>query len=77
MTNLLPLAAHETMEFHEAMNLKTLNLFKSKLLQGIVFDQELRALMQKDAEQSSRDLVELEAVYMRAPVGPVTAEDGR
>lgn len=76
MTNLLPLAAHETLEIHEAINLKTLNLLKSKLLQGIVFDAELRGLLQTDAEQHARDLAELEAVYMRAAVGHAAKEDG-
>ncbi len=46
----LPL--HETMEIHELLNLKTGCLMKSKLVQGLVFDQELKALMEKDVQQS-------------------------
>jgi similar to spore coat protein len=46
------LALHETMEIHELLNLKTACLMKSKMLQGLVFDQELKALMEKDVQQS-------------------------
>lgn len=41
------LAPHESMDLHEVLNFKTLCLAKSKLMQGLVFDQELKALMQK------------------------------
>ncbi|WP_274364859.1 spore gernimation protein GerQ [Paenibacillus thermotolerans] len=61
------LAPHESMELHEALNFKTLCLAKSKLMQGLVFDQELRALMQKDVEQSKRAVEQLQAVYAKAP----------
>jgi similar to spore coat protein len=46
------LTLHETMEIHELLNLKTISMAKFKLLQGLVFDQELKALMQKDVTQS-------------------------
>lgn len=65
--NKLTLAAHESMELHEALNFKTLCLAKSKLMQGLVFDQELKALMQKDVEQSIQAIAELRAVYKKAP----------
>lgn len=61
------LASHESLEIHEALNFKTLCAAKSKLLQGLVFDQELKALMQKDVEQSLKDIADLQAVYARAP----------
>lgn len=61
------LAAHESLEIHEALNLKTLGLAKSKLMQGLVFDQELKALMQKDVEQSLEAVVELQALYQCSP----------
>lgn len=60
------LADHESMDLHEVINFKTLCLAKSKLMQGLVFDQDLRALMQKDVEQSMQALEELQAVYQRA-----------
>ncbi|NTU34000.1 spore gernimation protein GerQ [Brevibacillus sp. HB1.1] len=61
------LAAHESLEIHEALNFKTLCLAKSKLMQGIVFDQDLKALMQKDVEQTTQAIAELQAVYQKAP----------
>ncbi|WP_134683966.1 spore gernimation protein GerQ [Brevibacillus migulae] len=61
------LAAHESLEIHEVLNFKTLCLAKSKLMQGLVFDQELRALMQKDVQQSTQAIAELQAVYAKAP----------
>ena len=65
--NKLTLAAHESLEIHEVLNFKTLCLAKSKLMQGIVFDQELKALMQKDVEQSTQAITELQAIYKKAP----------
>lgn len=61
------LAAHESLDLHEAINFKTLCIAKSKLMQGLVFDQDLKRLMQKDVEQSIQDLLELQAIYERAP----------
>lgn len=57
------MAYHETMDMHELMNLKTLGLLKSKLMQGIVFDQELRTLMQKNVDMSIKDIKELQRLY--------------
>jgi similar to spore coat protein len=61
------LAAHESLDLHEVINFKTLCLAKSKLMQGLVFDEDLKALMQKDVDQSIQALGELQAVYERAP----------
>ncbi|WP_134701157.1 spore gernimation protein GerQ [Ammoniphilus sp. YIM 78166] len=61
------LAAHEALEIHEALNFKTLCLAKSKLMQGLVFDQELKDLMQKDVQQSIQAIADLQAVYAKAP----------
>lgn len=61
------LAAHESLDLHEVINFKTLCVAKSKLMQGLVFDQDLRALMQKDVDQSIQALGELQSVYARAP----------
>ena len=61
------LADHESLDLHEVINFKTLCLAKSKLMQGLVFDHDLRALMQKDVEQSMQALGELQAIYQRAP----------
>ncbi|MFH0347113.1 spore gernimation protein GerQ [Bacillus vallismortis] len=61
------LAAHEAVDLHEIVNFKTLCITKSKLMQGLVFDQDLKDLMQKDVQQSIQDLTDLQAVYERAP----------
>ncbi|PLS16067.1 spore gernimation protein GerQ [Bacillus sp. M6-12] len=61
------LAAHESLDLHEVINFKTLCLAKSKLMQGLVFDNDLRALMQKDVDQSKQALGELQKIYERAP----------
>ena len=39
------LALHETMETHEILNFKTVCLLRSKLMQGICFDNELKIKM--------------------------------
>lgn len=46
------LTFHETMEIHELLNFKTVCMTKSKMIQGLVFDQELKALLEKDVQQS-------------------------
>ncbi|UUZ80207.1 hypothetical protein LJK88_35470 [Paenibacillus sp. P26] len=61
------LAPHEAMEIHELLNFKTICLAKSKMMQGIVFDQDLRALMQKDVEQSVKAIQDLQGLYANAP----------
>ncbi|HZG57075.1 spore gernimation protein GerQ [Paenibacillus sp.] len=61
------LANHESLDLHEFLNLKTLGLAKSKLMQGLVFDQELKALLQKDVEQSTKAIADLQTMYERVP----------
>ncbi|MFL6561658.1 MAG: spore coat protein, partial [Bacillus sp. (in: firmicutes)] len=60
------LALHETMETHEILNFKTVCLLKSKLMQGICFDNELKALMEKDVQQSIKDINELIGFYKKS-----------
>ncbi|MFB4164290.1 spore coat protein [Alteribacillus sp. JSM 102045] len=60
------LAFHETMETHELINFKTVSLLKSKMLQGIVFDQDLKAMMEKNVQLSIKDLNELQGLYNNA-----------
>jgi similar to spore coat protein len=66
--NIQSIAPHETMEVHEILNFKTVGLAKSKLMQGIVFDKDLKALMQKDVEQSIKAINALQSLYTRIPV---------
>ncbi|MGQ4666993.1 spore gernimation protein GerQ [Metabacillus halosaccharovorans] len=61
------LAPHESLDLHEVINFKTLCVAKSKLMQGLAFDQDLRNLMKKDVDQSIQALNELQAIYERAP----------
>ena len=62
-----PLAWHESLDVHELINFKTLCLASSKLLQGLVFDQELKALMQKDVDLTQASIAELQAIYAKVP----------
>ncbi|MEH7179094.1 spore coat protein [Neobacillus vireti] len=60
------LALHETMETHEILNFKTVCLLRSKLMQGICFDNELKVLMEKDVQQSIKDVNELLTFYKKS-----------
>lgn len=65
MDEALRMAPHETMEVHEMVNFKTLCLAQSKLMQGIVFDRDLKHLMQKDVEMTMRHLDQLKGLYAK------------
>ncbi|GIN64393.1 spore coat protein F-like protein YraG [Robertmurraya siralis] len=60
------LAFHETMETHELLNFKTICLVKAKLMQGLCFDNDLKALMEKDVQQSMQAIQELKELYAGA-----------
>lgn len=60
------LTPHEMMEIHEILNFKTICMIKSKMMQGIVFDQELKALMVMDVQQSITAINELRSLYPEA-----------
>ncbi len=57
------LAAHESMEIHEMMNFKTLCLAQSKMMQGLVFDRDLKHLLQKDVDMTMRHVEQLRGLY--------------
>jgi similar to spore coat protein len=61
------LAPHETMQLHEMLNFKTVCMTTSKLMEGVVFDQELKALLEKDVQQSIKDIKVLEGLYSKTP----------
>lgn len=67
MNKMQALAPHESVDLHEILNFKTLCLAKSKLMQGLVFDQDLKDLMQKDVEQTIQALQDLQALYSQVP----------
>lgn len=56
---------HETMEIHELLNFKTACMTKSKMLQGLVFDQELKALLDKDVHQSMSSVETLQKLLAK------------
>ncbi|WP_046174765.1 hypothetical protein [Domibacillus indicus] len=60
------LAFHETMELHELVNFKTVSLLKTKMMQGVCFDSDLKAMMEKDTQQSIHQLNELLELYKGA-----------
>jgi similar to spore coat protein len=62
------LALHETLEIHEIINLKTVCLLRSKLMQGICFNNELKQLMQKDVQQSTDAINELLPFYKQSEI---------
>jgi similar to spore coat protein len=64
--NVDKLALHETLETHEIINFKTVCLLRSKLMQGICFNNELKQLMEKDVQQSIQDLNELIPFYKQS-----------
>jgi similar to spore coat protein len=59
---------HETMEIHELLNFKTVCMTKSKMIQGIVFDQELKALLEKDVRQSMEDVKVLQGLEAKTQI---------
>lgn len=62
------LAPHETLEFHELINFKTVCLLKSKMAQGVVFDQDLKALLDKDVKQSILALTAMIKMYEKSEI---------
>ncbi|MEK4029492.1 spore coat protein [Pseudobacillus sp. FSL P4-0506] len=57
---------HETMEAHEIFNMKTVGLLKSKMMQGLCLDNDLKKLMEKDVQQSIQAIRELQELYNKA-----------
>ncbi len=61
------LAPNETMQVHEMLNLKTICMTTSKMMEGVVFDQELKSLLEKDVQQSIGAISDLQNLLKRAP----------
>lgn len=61
------LAPHETMEVHEMLNLKTVSMTTAKLMEGVVFDQDLKLLLEKNVQQSIRQIDNLQKLLEKAP----------
>ena len=61
------LAPNETMQVHEMLNFKTVCMTTSKMMEGVVFDQDLKALLEKDVKQSITAISDLQNLLRRAP----------
>ena len=62
------LAPNETMQVHEMLNFKTVCMTTSKMMEGVVFDQDLKALLEKDVQQSVTAISDLQNLLSRAPI---------
>lgn len=61
------LAPNETMQVHEMLNFKTICMTTSKMMEGVVFDQDLKALLEKDVQQSITAISSLQNLLKKAP----------
>lgn len=59
-------ALHETLEVHEIAAFKTVGLTKSKTMQALVSDPDLKAILQYDVQVSTLQLQELGSLLSRA-----------
>ena len=62
------LALNETMQVHEMLNFKTVCMTTSKMMEGVVFDQDLKALLEKDVKQSITSINDLQKLLAKAPI---------
>jgi hypothetical protein len=63
----LKLAPNETLQVHEMLNFKTVCMTTSKLMEGVVFDQDLKKLLEKDVRQSMTAITDLQNLLSKAP----------
>lgn len=61
------LALNETMQIHELLNLKTVCMTTSKLTEGVVFDQDLKKLLETCVQSTMTDIKELQELLKMAP----------
>ena len=61
------LAPNETMQVHEMLNFKAICMTTSKMMEGVVFDQDLKALLEKDVQQSITAISNLQNLLKKAP----------
>ncbi|MCS7464125.1 hypothetical protein N0M98_28900 [Paenibacillus doosanensis] len=59
-------ALHETLEVHEIAAFKTVCLTKAKTMQLLVSDEQLKSILQEEAQLASRQLEELRGVLSKA-----------
>jgi similar to spore coat protein len=56
------LALHETLEMHELLTFKTVCMTKSKTMQALVTDEQLRGLLQQDVQTSGKAIQDLQGL---------------
>lgn len=62
----MPYALHEALEAHELAAFKTICMTKSKTMDALVSDKELKAILRLDVDLSTRHLEELKMILQRA-----------
>ncbi|GJM72215.1 hypothetical protein HMSSN036_44310 [Paenibacillus macerans] len=63
---------HETLEVHELAAFKTLCMTKSKTMQILVSDPELKQILQQDVLVSTQQLQELSGILTNSGLGEVS-----
>ncbi|MDP4109947.1 MAG: spore coat protein [Bacillota bacterium] len=61
------LSPNESLKLHEMLNFKTVCMTSSKLMEGVVFDQELKTLLERDVQQSVLAVNDLQNMLKKAP----------
>lgn len=61
------LGLHETMEIHEVLNFKTDSAMRSKLMQGVVQNKDLKRLLEQDVRESTKAMKDLRSLLLRTP----------
>jgi similar to spore coat protein len=56
----------ETMQLHQLLNEKNIRVIKAKLVQGLVFDQDLRALLEKEVQHSYHTISSFTNLLLKA-----------
>jgi similar to spore coat protein len=59
------LALHESLEVHEVLVFKSVCMTKSQTMQGLAQDAALKALLQKDVQESTQQISELQGLLSR------------
>ncbi|WP_088105464.1 hypothetical protein [Halalkalibacter urbisdiaboli] len=54
------LGVHETLELHELVTFKSLCLTKAAVMQGLVTDENLKTIMQQNADMHTRHIQQLQ-----------------
>jgi similar to spore coat protein len=59
------LATHETLDMRELLTFKTICLTKSKTMQALVSDPELKLLLKQDVKQSTGAIQDLKSILSK------------